>query len=529
MSSETYDVIIVGGGPTGVALGIELGLHKVKTLILEKYQNPLLSPRAQFLNERTMELFMRWGIVEELKSKTLIPHNYPNQSVWCSKLDGVTYATASSQEQFSEELLAQQSIRIPLYITEKVLRERLNNFDSITFLKNEEVQSVVMENNQTTVNSYNRNNKTSQAFKAKYIIACDGANSITRKNFAIPFKNLAPKRRVINILFHSSDLHSKITVEKGFLYFLLENKFPTAIGIIDLEKGFWYSQIIYNGNAESIYEIPVNEMLEDITGISFNKEIINAHFWDMQVQIAEQFSKENKVFLVGDSAHAFAPTGGFGLNTGFGDVTNLAWKLAAVLQKGADESLLNTYEQERMPVALNNLNAAERNAKEIVELRKKFSPEKDIERFAIENARIAKQHVYSAGLTMGYCYFNSPLTCLKENQSQNPMPQNQYTPMAEPGYFLPHIKIDDKSIYEFLSPIHWSLIVSGDHDISLNNLEEMNIKILQLKGNSYPFRYILIRPDWHIALVGNEISTTLLENYFYSAHIKIYNTISKGL
>ena len=79
----------------------------------------------------------------------------------------------------------------------------------------------------------------------------------------------------------------------------------------------------------------------------------------MHIQLATTFSKDNRIFLVGDSAHAFVPTGGFGLNTGLGDVVNLGWKLAAVIRQNTSPDLLATYEQERRPICLHNLNIAQ--------------------------------------------------------------------------------------------------------------------------------------------------------------------------
>lgn len=517
---QNYDVIIVGGGPTGVAMGIELGLHNINTLILEKHSSPLLSPRAQSLNARSMEFFRRWKLAETLKAKQVLPSDFPMRGVWCSKLNGKTYATSSSYDQLNSDLSPEQGIRIPLWLTEEVLRNRLSDFSTITFLKQHSV--IDLHFNKDHIKVFAKNLNKINEFQAKFLVACDGANSMTRQKAEIEFEMLAPPQRVINIMFESRELEKLITVDKGFLFFMLESSNPGAIGPIDLSRGLWYAQIRDNGSVETIDQINLESLLNHVSGFSFNKKIVQAHFWNMHIQLAKRFSKNNRVFLVGDSAHAFTPTGGYGLNTGLGDVVNLGWKLGAVIKNEANPSLLETYEKERYTVCLNNLKAAQKNADDMMALRKKHNPTEDPEGFAKANAALAKQHTHSLGTTMGYAYFNSELILLQKKQSTESMEPTTYKQIVAPGYFLPHFWIEEgKSIYDVLSTTNWTLIIADNKNNSaVKNFQEkfkdhhITVEILNCKNIPQTNIYVFIRPDWHIAFVGNELNDEYFDQCF---------------
>ena len=489
-----YDVIIVGGGPTGIALGIELGLHDIRTLILEKHKTPLLSPRAMSLNTRSMEFFRRWKISEQLKQEILLPPDYPIRGVWCSKLNGTTYTTVSSNDLITDDISPERGIRIPLWLTEKVLRKRLEDFPSVNFLKEYTVIDLTFDTHNINVVA---NHGKETTFTAPFVVGCDGANSITRVKAGIPFEALAPSSRVINIVFEAKDFERLITVDQGFLYYLLESDTPGAIGPVDLKQGIWYAQIRDNSQIDKIEDLDLSTLLDNMAGFSFKKHILQAHFWQMHIQMAQAFSRDNRIFLVGDSAHAFVPTGGFGLNTGLGDATNLGWKLAQVIKGRARKSLLNSYEEERRPVCLNNLTLAQKNADDLMSLRKKYNPQENPEAFAKANAKLANQYVSALDATLGYRYG----ICQQIERTQ----QKPYHSIVAAGYFLAHRWIDGNlSIYDKLSAAHWTLIVSGQvPEDELKRFSDFNLDVLKLPKDTYPFYYVLIRPDWHIAYVSD--------------------------
>ena len=417
-----------------------------------------------------------------------------------SALNGKTYATSSSNDLVTEDISPERGIRIPLWLTEKVLRKRLADFPSITFFTEYEVTDFIFEFPIMSVITQHRGKK--KIFKARFIVGCDGANSITRRKAGMLFRALSAPQRVLNVLFESRELEKLITVDRGFLYYLLESDSPGAIGPVDLKQGLWYAQIRDNTQVASIADLDVSTILEKMVGFAFQKQIVQSHFWHMNIQIAQDFSKDNRIFLVGDSAHAFVPTGGFGLNTGLGDVTNLGWKLAQVVKGQSDGQLLASFDAERRPICLHNLQLAQKNADDLLALRTQHNPQTNPEAFAKANAKLANQYVNALEATLGYRYGAQEISC-----------QKKYTPSVAVGYFLPHRKLQDaESIYDKLSPIHWTLIVGeGLSDDDFAQLSIMEIDVMQLPKDTYSFVYVLIRPDWHIAYVADRLIMSTLK------------------
>ena len=487
-----YQVAIVGAGPVGLALGIELGMFGIRTVIYEKHPASLWLPRAQLLNPRSMEFFRRWGINEELISKKLLPEDFPIQSVWCTGMAGNVYETVNLAEIFHDGLSPEKYHRIPLWITEEVLRQRLKKFKCVQLIVGTEVTTISEQAKKVIINS---------STSAEYVVGCDGANSLVRQTANIKMQRKLAKQKMISLLFQSKQLKEKMTVPKGVLYYNLSLKKPAAIGCIDYKNGLWYAQIPYSDNKE-LSQLDLSAMIDHVAGINFQKKIKQANFWLMQTSLAVTY-RNKRLLIAGDAAHILPPTGGHNLNTGFGDVVNLGWKLAAVIKNQGSDRLLDTYDIERCSVAKRNSRISSKNVKDL----------HHIKNAAKDSQQLARQHSISLGIALGYCYQSSPIIYSPAKKFRSSL--RYYKPRAEAGFFAPHCLLRNKNIYDYFSPCYILLsrnkMTKGIEEVF--NKRKIPLQILELAmdeiNEMYPKNFYLLRPDWHIAWLGDNLPKNL--------------------
>lgn len=509
-------VVVVGGGPVGLALGIELGLLGIETIIIEKYADSLLLPKAQLLNPRSMEFFRRWGIHRQLIARKLLPDNYPLHAIWCNGLAGKVYAQVDFAANISADLSSENYLRIPLWITESVLRERVNHFSCVSLLKPCEVIQIEQHTDYVEVTAVNRTTKAEFSIAADYLVGCDGANSFVRASIGVEMQIESPMQRMLNVLFTSRQLTEQMTVPKGILYYNLSLDKPASIGCVDYTNHLWYGLMMQSEQSTTI-EIEATLGLEKIAGFTFDKTIHYVNEWLMRAEVAQKY-RVNRILLAGDAAHVLPPTGGHGLNTGLGDVVNLGWKLAAVIKDKVDERLLDSYEMERRPVALCNLAASKKNAYDARQVRELYPPETRPNEFSYENERLAKQHAISLGIALGYCYTDSPIIFNADKNSE--FDPSLYHPKARPGFFAPHFQVSaEKIFYDGLQLSYTLLINAGTTEARIATIKQaflarhLSLIVFNLSYDNakklYDQNYYLLRPDWHIAWCGAELPTDL--------------------
>ncbi|KTC87702.1 MULTISPECIES: FAD-dependent monooxygenase [Legionella] len=507
-----YQVIIVGGGPVGVALAIELGMLGINVAVLEKYDEPLLLPRAQLLNPRSMEFFQRWGISQQLLNKRLLPPDHALKVIWCSGLAGKMYTLVDIAQNLDADVTPENYQSLALWRTEEVLRERVSHFKNVQLIKQTEVIDIVQDESKVTVTVKDKGDNQYN-LTAKYLVGCDGARSITRTKMGLKTQSYLPEQRALSILFHSQDIKEKISLPRAAVYFNLATEKTAGLGCVEYENGLWYSHVLRPSN-QNLNDIDVSAILDQIAGFEFKKEIKQANFWMMRAEIVENF-RQGRIFLAGDAAHTLPPTGGHGLNTGLADAVNLGWKLAAVLRHQAGETMLASYNIERRSIAIRNIKAAIKNAEDAIRVRKIYPPETQAEEFAKENTRIARQHAVSPGIALGYAYPNSPLI-VQTTEHDYPDDPFVYYPQALPGYFAPHCRVgQNRNLYDYFSSEYTLLITEQTNEHKEQQLikqfaqKNVALKLLTLNDDRikkrYPKVYYLLRPDWHIAWHGDNM------------------------
>jgi hypothetical protein len=262
-------------------------------------------------------------------------------------------------------------------------------------------------------------------------------------------------------------------------------------------------------------------ILTQFCGTSFDHEILVANAWTPHLLLAQAYGR-GRVFLAGDAAHQYIPTGGYGMNTGIGDAVDLGWKLAATLLGFGGPELLASYDAERRPVGSRNREASAGHTKVRIEIAKCYrnaraleEPLDDARRAALGKAiaDLGNAENESWGIEFGYVYDRSPIV-VSEHDATAPSDPVRYVPTTMPGARLPSTFLQDGSaLFDRLGP--WFTLVNfGAMDVgplvSAAERAGVPLQVLTLREPALERVYgrdaLLVRPDHHVAWRGSEMA-----------------------
>src|ERR1700761_9336080 len=424
--------LLAGGGPVGLTASLLLSQHGVRSLMVERHPGTARTPKARGINARTMEVFRQCGIDAAVREAGLADGG-TGLIVWTETLDGREIERRVPGRAIAKNmavtpvkncLCAQDDL-------EPVIRRYAEQAGPGELRFNTEMMSFEQKDGKVTGILKDRTTGAETPFTARYLISAEGSQSRVRRALGV---NMVGEHKVydsVNILFNA-ELTQWVKDRPAALYFVeQEDLRATFLTINGTDRwGFLiHSRTAYGWKPEDFTPDFCANLIRKGIGIpDIPVKVLGVSPWEASAIVADRYRVGN-VFLSGDAAHEMPPTGGFGMNTGVQDVHNLAWKIAAVLRGNADDSLLDSYHDERQPLARLITENALANALSMG-----------------RTARVAKvlprqQFLNEQGLIFGANYQSSAVLPDGSPPVAVADPVTDYVQSARPGCRAPHVRL----------------------------------------------------------------------------------------
>ena len=520
-------VAIAGGGPSGTYLALRLAAAGIDSVVIEpRVEIDRLRPRAKTTNARTMSLLAGIGLAEKVRETAALPVSYSQDVIFCTSLRGHELRRFHQAFQLIDgdyELSPECGQQIPQPQVEQVLREAAARSDRITYVTGVRAlgvnPSAVTPSAATlSVASADGADDVSVELAAKWIIGADGGTSRVRKSLGIAFQGTSAPRPNFNVVFTSARLRSQVSIDPAVQWWIVNETTSGMIGELDRD-GTWWAILQGCEPIDDPAEVAAAIRMMAGVGPDVDIEVLATDSWTARMLLADSYAgreSNGRVFLVGDAAHLNPPWGGHGFNTCISDAENLAWKLIAVHDGWAEESLLDSYEEERRPVAARMIADAAANGKALAydfvdPLLDEDGAQGDEVRSRVREALAVKaSEFHSEGLVLGYEYAGT------SHVAPGPVPfvdAVEYRPQALPGCLLPHFRLTSgASVYPDARGFTVFVTDDASAHLTTETLERtarehsIPLRVIRLSGTDaqaarehWGDGLVLVRPDLHIA------------------------------
>jgi 2-polyprenyl-6-methoxyphenol hydroxylase-like FAD-dependent oxidoreductase len=517
------EVLIVGAGPTGLTLAIDLGRRGVRTTIIEQKEAPQFLPKMERCNARTMEIYRRMGIADEVRAAGLPARCPMDIFVVLSLMEPpLVHHPHPSVAQAKAQIAKSDDGGLPLepyqlisqYTLEPLLKSIAERLPSVTVRYGCEL--VGFEQDETSVTAQVKESGGSRTtLRAAYMVGCDGGGSVVRRQLGISLQGEANIQQLRQALYYCEDLYDRIPIGKGRHYHVVDTEGSFLI-VQDSTRHFTLHSVVET-------DADMARMFERTVAMPVEYEMLYVGQWKMNLLLAKRYGA-GRVFLAGDAVHLVIPTGGLGMNTGVGDAVDLSWKLAATLAGWGGHKLLSSYETERRQVGARNVAASgfatqgRRRWRALyrAEIREP-TPAGTALREALARVADVEQHKATEmiGAELGYRYDGSPLIAAEPGEG----PEHDfmtYVPTTWPGARLPHVWLDDgRAMQERIGYGHgYTLLQLGGTKADAAGLQRgfaaigAPLQILDVADTRprdiYGYDLFLLRPDMHVVWRGNE-------------------------
>jgi len=519
MRDVDVPVLIVGGGPVGLALAVDLGWRGIAARVVEQEDGTIDHPRANAENARTMEFFRRWGIADAVRTSGT-PQDFTQAVVYATSLGGYEIARIDRPGHGGAggtAISPERPQRCNQLWLDPILRERASSFPSIDLRYRCRFESFTQDADGVDAIVLDLASGERQHIRARYLVACCGGRSSVGQTLGIGLQGPPAIEYNLNIFVYIDNLWSYGRLDEAAMCFLVA---PEGIWrtLVDIDgRSLWRLGLRGKPYYDDPAAVDVAKMLREVIGVDVPFREMSRRGWVARDLVADSYGS-GRVFLAGDAAHQNTPSGGFGMNTGIGDAADLGWKLAAAVEGWGGAELLATYELERRPVAQRNVRQAtenfERDRKRQIDPAIASATEDGDRARAELRAKIigtqSRQYI-TDGTALGYRYDNSPI-CIPDGSEALPDTIVEYRPNALPGARAPHaVLADGSSILDLYGRgfvlLTFGIAADGNSIIAAFRSAGVPLAVHAIGDPAiaalYERRLVLVRPDGHVAWRGD--------------------------
>ncbi len=516
------EVLIVGAGPTGLTLAIDLGRRGIRCAVVERKERPAFLPKMERVNARSMEIYRRMGLAQQIRAAGL-RSDCPMDVYIVLALNRAPLLHLSYPS-VAEAQVRTRSINdgsVPLepyqlisqYTLEPLLKSIAEAMPSVSVRFGCEFLSLEQNDREVVARLRNTDGSTEHV-RAAYLVGCDGGASSVRKELGIELAGEANLLELRQALYRCDELFDRLPIGngpgRGRHYHVADDK-ATFLIMQDSTK-HWTLHSVVDTDDE------MNVAFERTVGIPVNYERLSCAPWRQNLLLAERYGA-GRVFLAGDAVHLVIPTGGLGMNSGVGDAIDLSWKLAATLRGWGGPNLLKSYEIERRQIGERNVGASRYATIGRRKWRSMWRPNIRDDSPAGEEARRNLSAVADIeqrksnemiGAELGYRYVDSPIICNTPDGPEHLF--RDYQPTTWPGARLPHVWLDDGTPMQDRIPDGYSILKLGGSSTDTAHLESAirshgaPVSVLNVPDivarDIYDFDLMLLRPDMHVVWRG---------------------------
>jgi len=530
------EVLIAGGGPCGLMLANELGRRGIRCLLVDPKPGTAFNPQANATQARTMEHFRRLGFAHEIRALGL-PADHPTDIAYLTRIAGhelarIRLPTAAQAVQQVRSLggswsAAELPHRVSQKFVEACLLRHAQAWPTADVRFGWTLQDFTDTGAEVEAAVQAVQGRAAVPVRARYLVGADGARSFVRRQLGIEWGGETGIQRdfmggkMFAVYLRAPGFHAVVQHPRAWMYVAVNRQRRSVVIAVDGDTEFVCHAALHPGeNADDWTADDAQRVFNEAIGQALPIEVLSAATWMAGHALVAQRFRRGRVFIAGDAAHLFTPTGGLGYNTAVEDAVNLGWKLASVLRGSAGEALLASYETERRPLAQRNTGYARQFADSIGLFVAEPQLEEDSAEGRAERTRAAAHLDAHArlefnipGVTFGGRYDASPVI-VGDGSVPPADAANTYEPSAVPGGRAPHAWLDDgRSLYDSFN-FEWTLLALGpdapDASPFAQSADALGVDLRIVRHASpalielYEAPLVLVRPDQVVAWRGHD-------------------------